>query len=51
MATLAGGDEHAEAQKQLCLRYLQYRTMDLSSLPVIALRIQRVLSWGALVAC
>jgi PPOX class probable F420-dependent enzyme len=48
---LAGGDEHAAAQKQLCLRYPQYRTMDLSSLPVIALRIQRVLSWGALAAC
>jgi hypothetical protein len=29
-------------------RYPQYRTMDLAPLPVIAVRIQRVLSWGAL---
>jgi PPOX class probable F420-dependent enzyme len=48
---LTGGEEHADAQKQLCLRYPQYRTMDLTPLPVIAVRIQRVLSWGALAAC
>jgi len=45
---LADGDEHAHAQDQLRSRYPQYRTMDLAPLPVIAVRIQRVLSWGAL---
>ncbi len=45
---LNGGDEHAHAQDQLRSRYPQYRTMDLAPLPVIAVRIQRVLSWGAL---
>jgi PPOX class probable F420-dependent enzyme len=45
---LSGGDEHARAQTQLRLRYPQYRAMDLAPLPVIAVRIQRVLSWGAL---
>ena len=45
---LANGDEHARAQDLLRARYPQYRSMDLAPLPVIALRIQRVLSWGAL---
>jgi len=36
------------AQEQLRQRYPQYRTMNLAALPVIAVRIQRVLSWGAL---
>jgi PPOX class probable F420-dependent enzyme len=42
------GQEHDAAQHALRLRYPQYRTMNLAPLPVIALRIQRVLSWGAL---
>jgi PPOX class probable F420-dependent enzyme len=45
---LPDGDEHDAAQDRLRLRYPQYRTMDLAPLPVIAVRIQRVLSWGAL---
>lgn len=45
---LSKGPEHDSAQDRLRLRYRQYRTMDLAGLPVIAVRIQRVLSWGAL---
>lgn len=45
---LAGGDEHDRAQDLLRTRYPQYRTMALASLPVIAVRVQRVLSWGSL---
>lgn len=45
---LADGTEHDAAQEWLRLRYPQYRTMDLAPLPVIAVRIRRVLSWGAL---
>jgi PPOX class probable F420-dependent enzyme len=45
---LAGGEEHDLAQDQLRQRYRQYRTMELAALPVIAVRIERVLSWGAL---
>lgn len=45
---LANGVEHDAAQDRLRLRYTQYRTMDLKPLPVIAVRIERVLSWGAL---
>ena len=46
---LADGAEHNHAQTLLRARYPQYRAMDLASLPVIALRISRVLSWGQLV--
>jgi PPOX class probable F420-dependent enzyme len=45
---LPSGAEHDAAQARLRQRYPQYRTMDLAPLPVIALRIARVLSWGAL---
>ena len=45
---LDGGDEHDAAQAWLRVRYPQYRTMDLAALPVIAVRIRRVLAWGAL---
>jgi PPOX class probable F420-dependent enzyme len=45
---LPTGNEHDKAQDLLRLRYPQYRSMELSSLPVIAVRIRRVLSWGAL---
>jgi len=45
---LAAGDEHDAAQVRLRVRYPQYRTMEIAPLPVIALRIARVLSWGAL---
>jgi PPOX class probable F420-dependent enzyme len=43
---LADGAEHDRAQETLRGRYPQYRTMDLKALPVIAVRIRRVLSWG-----
>ncbi len=45
---LAGGEEHALAQQLLRARYPQYHAMDLAPLPVIAVRIRRTLSWGAL---
>jgi PPOX class probable F420-dependent enzyme len=45
---LSAGEEHDRAQDRLRQRYPQYRTMDLAGLPVIAVRIRRVLSWGAL---
>ena len=47
-AILAGGDEHAMAQALLRARYPQYRAMRLEELPVIAIRVTRVISWGAL---
>ena len=45
---LADGQEHDRAQDDLRQRYSQYRVMDLAALPVIAVRINRVLSWGCL---
>jgi PPOX class probable F420-dependent enzyme len=47
---LVGGAEHDRAQTALRGRYQQYRAMDLAALPVIALRIARVTSWGDLSA-
>jgi PPOX class probable F420-dependent enzyme len=44
------GDEHDRAQALLRGRYAQYRVMDLAGLPVIALRVTRVASWGDLSA-
>ncbi len=48
-----GGDakspsEHAVAQSQLMVRYPQYAAMTIIELPVIALRIKSVTSWGNL---
>jgi PPOX class probable F420-dependent enzyme len=45
---LAGGAEHDRAQALLRSRYPQYRGMALDGLPVIAIRIERVTSWGNL---
>ncbi len=45
---LADGTEHAAAQAALRSRYPQMRTMDLEAHPVIAIRIERVASWGDL---
>ena len=45
---LAAGAEHDAAQERLRVRYPQYRAMALAPLPVIAVRIRRVMSWGAL---
>ena len=47
---LDDGDEHDRAQAALRERYAQYRAMRLEPLPVIALRIERVSAWGALLA-
>jgi PPOX class probable F420-dependent enzyme len=44
------GDEHDRAQDLLRVRYRQYRDMQLAELPVIALRVERVTSWGDLSA-
>ena len=45
---LAEGAEHDRAQALLRSRYPQYRRMALDDLPVIAIRIERVTSWGDL---
>jgi PPOX class probable F420-dependent enzyme len=45
---LASGREHDEAQALLRARYPQYGAMQIAELPVIAIRIERVASWGAL---
>jgi PPOX class probable F420-dependent enzyme len=45
---LSEGAEHDRAQALLRSRYPQYREMQLDELPVIAIRIERVTSWGNL---
>jgi PPOX class probable F420-dependent enzyme len=45
---LLDGPEHGRAQALLRARYSQYRAMALDGLPVIAVRIERVASWGDL---
>jgi len=45
---LNDGDEHALAQQALLARYPQYRSMQLGTLPVVAIRIEHIASWGAL---
>jgi PPOX class probable F420-dependent enzyme len=45
---LLGGTEHDHAQDLLRARYSQYRAMEIAALPVIAVRIARVSTWGAL---
>jgi PPOX class probable F420-dependent enzyme len=45
---LADGAEHDRAQALLRQRYPQYRGMTLADLPVIAIRIAHVTSWGNL---
>lgn len=45
---LADGAEHDRAQELLRSRYRQYQGMELARLPVIAIRIERVTSWGDL---
>lgn len=47
---LDSGAEHDMAQKLLQERYPQYRRMELADLPVIAIRVERVTSWGDLSA-
>jgi PPOX class probable F420-dependent enzyme len=43
-----GGTEHTRAQLLLCRRYRQLNEMHIESLPVIAVRIEDVISWGDL---
>ena len=45
---LETGAEHDAAQTLLREKYAQYRAMNLADLPVIALRIAHVASWGDL---
>jgi len=45
---LSEGDEHARAQALLRERYPQLAAMRIEDLPVIAVRIARVTSWGNL---
>lgn len=45
---LAAGSEHDRAQALLRARYPQYCAMPIEPLPVIALRIARVSTWGNL---
>ena len=45
---IGAGSEHDRAQELLRQRYTQYRAMQLDALPVIAIRIDRVTSWGEL---
>src|ERR1700736_1852825 len=47
---LADGAEHHRAQALLPARHPQYEGMALDDLPVIAIRIERVTSWGNLSA-
>jgi PPOX class probable F420-dependent enzyme len=47
---LESGAEHDAGQQLLRSRYPQYRRMQLAGLPVIAIRIERVASWGDLSA-
>jgi PPOX class probable F420-dependent enzyme len=47
---LTGGDEHGQAQAALRARYPQLNDMEITSLPVIAVRLERVTSWGNLAA-
>jgi PPOX class probable F420-dependent enzyme len=45
---LTNGSEHARAQALLRARYAQLRAMNIEALPVIAVRLERVASWGDL---
>jgi len=47
---LTDGTEHARAQDVLRARYPQLNDMRIGSLPVIAVRVERVTSWGNLAA-
>ena len=47
-AVLDDGKEHTKAQRLLKARYPQLHGMQISDLPVIAVRIKHVVSWGDL---
>ena len=45
---LETGEEHDQTQARLRARYRQIRAMRIEQLPVVAIRIQRTISWGTL---
>jgi len=45
---LSEGSEHDAAQERLRAKYPQLQNMQLAALPVIAIEMQRVTSWGNL---
>ena len=45
---LTEGSEHAKAQECLSAKHSQLRNMELASLPVIAIQIEKIASWGDL---
>ena len=45
---LVSGDEHDRAQARLRARYRQLEAMRIEALPVVAIRIDHVASWGNL---
>ena len=45
---LNGGSEHGTAQSHLCDKYPQLQNMQLAALPVIAIQMQKIASWGDL---
>lgn len=45
---LNDGNEHDAAQERLCNKYPQLRNMQLAALPVIAIQIRKITSWGNL---
>ena len=47
-ALLDDGEEHTKAQRLLKARYPQLHGMQINDLPVIAVRIKHVVSWGNL---
>ena len=47
-AVLDRGEEHKKAQRLLKARYPQLNGMQIKDLPVIAIRIKHVISWGKL---
>tara|TARA_B100000029_G_scaffold102541_2_gene92960 strand:- start:845 stop:1276 length:432 start_codon:yes stop_codon:yes gene_type:complete len=47
-ALLGDGEEHKKAQRLLKVRYPQLYGMQISDLPVIAVQIKHVVSWGNL---
>ena len=47
-ALLDHGEEHTKAQRLLKVRYPQLHGMQISDLPVIAVRIKHVVGWGDL---
>ena len=47
---IEAGDEHDRAQTRLRARYPQLEAMRIENLPVVAIRIDRVIGWGDLSA-